>query len=230
MQKLKRQETAVLLTSYEQNDKCLKLLLLKQLINVTLFAMKIVFATNNQNKLDEVKLLIPQHINLLSLQDIGCNADIEESATTLEGNAQLKADYVTTNFGYPCFADDTGLLVASLNGEPGVLSARYAGEQKSSNDNMDKLLTALKDKKSRAARFKTVIALNLEDQRKFFTGIVEGEIIHSKKGTKGFGYDPIFRPNGYNKTFAELSLQIKNSISHRGQAIKQLIDYLESIS
>ncbi|WP_339710657.1 non-canonical purine NTP diphosphatase [uncultured Kriegella sp.] len=192
--------------------------------------MKIVFATNNQNKLDEVKLLIPQHINLLSLQDIGCNADIEESATTLEGNAQLKADYVTTNFGYPCFADDTGLLVASLNGEPGVLSARYAGEQKSSNDNMDKLLTALKDKKSRAARFKTVIALNLEDQRKFFTGIVEGEIIHSKKGTKGFGYDPIFRPNGYNKTFAELSLQIKNSISHRGQAIKQLIDYLESIS
>ncbi len=191
--------------------------------------MKIVFATNNQNKLNEVKLLIPKHIDLLSLHDIGCTADIVESATTLQGNAQLKADYVTTNFGYPCFADDTGLLVTSLNGDPGVLSARYAGEQKSSNDNMDKLLTALKDKKNRDARFKTVIALNLKDQRKLFTGIVEGEITHSKKGTKGFGYDPIFKPNGYDKTFAELSLQIKNNISHRGQAIKQLVDYLESI-
>lgn len=191
--------------------------------------MKIVFATNNQNKLNEVKLLIPKHIDLLSLHDIGCTADIVESATTLQGNAQLKADYVTTNFGYPCFADDTGLLVTSLNGDPGVLSARYAGEQKSSNDNMDKLLTALKDKKNRDARFKTVIALNLKDQRKLFTGIVEGEITHSKKGTKGFGYDPIFTPNGYDKTFAELSLQIKNNISHRGQAIKQLVDYLESI-
>lgn len=191
--------------------------------------MKIVFATNNQNKLNEVKLLIPKHIDLLSLHDIGCTADIVESATTLQGNAQLKADYVTTNFGYPCFADDTGLLVTSLNGDPGVLSARYAGEQKNSNDNMDKLLTALKDKKNRDARFKTVIALNLKDQRKLFTGIVEGEITHSKKGTKGFGYDPIFTPNGYDKTFAELSLQIKNNISHRGQAIKQLVDYLESI-
>lgn len=191
--------------------------------------MKIVFATNNQNKLNEVKLLIPKHIDLLSLHDIGCTADIVESATTLQGNAQLKADYVTTNFGYPCFADDTGLLVTSLNGDPGVLSARYAGEQKNSNDNMDKLLTALKDKKNRDARFKTVIALNLKDQRKLFTGIVEGEITHSKKGTKGFGYDPIFKPNGYDKTFAELSLQIKNNISHRGQAIKQLVDYLESI-
>lgn len=192
--------------------------------------MKIVFATNNQNKLNEVKLLIPEHINLLSLQDIGCTADIEESATTLEGNAQLKADYITTNFGYPCFADDTGLIVDSLNGAPGVLSARYAGEQKSSADNMNKLLNALKDKKNRTARFKTVIALNLDDDRQFFTGIVEGEIIHSKKGTKGFGYDPIFSPNDYDKTFAELPLQIKNSISHRGQAIKKLIDYLESIS
>ncbi|SDL46581.1 non-canonical purine NTP diphosphatase [Kriegella aquimaris] len=192
--------------------------------------MKIVFATNNQNKLNEVKLLIPEHIDLLSLQDIGCTEDIVESATTLEGNAQIKADYVTTNYGYPCFADDTGLLVASLNGEPGVLSARYAGEQKSSNDNMDKLLNALKNKKNRAARFKTVIALNLEDDRQFFTGVVEGEIIHSKKGTKGFGYDPIFKPNGYDETFAELPLKIKNKISHRGLAIKQLVHYLESIS
>lgn len=191
--------------------------------------MKLVFATNNQNKLNEVRLLIPKHIDLLSLKDIGCTAKIIESANTLEGNAQLKADYVTRNFDLPCFADDTGLLVDALNGDPGVFSARYAGEQRNSDDNMNKLLDALKHKANRAARFKTVIALNLNDEQQFFTGLVEGEITSTKEGKKGFGYDPIFKPKGYEKTFAELPIHIKNEISHRGRAIAKLVNYLETI-
>lgn len=190
--------------------------------------MKLVFATNNQNKLNEVQLLMPKHIDLLSLQDIGCTAEIVESAHTLEGNAQLKADYVTRHFNLPCFADDTGLLVDALNGDPGVLSARYAGEQKNSNNNMNKLLAALKSQTNRAARFKTVIALNLNGEQHFFTGVVEGEITTTKKGEKGFGYDPIFKPNGYEQTFAELPIHIKNEISHRGRAITKLIAYLKT--
>ncbi|MGB5821527.1 MAG: non-canonical purine NTP diphosphatase [Saonia sp.] len=189
--------------------------------------MKLVFATHNEHKFIEVQLLLPEHITLLSLHDIGCSQDIPETAETLEGNAILKADYVTDNYGYPCFADDTGLLVDALEGAPGVRSARYAGEQKSSQENMDKLLAKLKNKTSRSAQFKTVIALNLNGKKTLFQGIVKGEITKSKQGEKGFGYDPIFSPRGYNKTFAELSISIKNKISHRGRAIRELTDYLK---
>ncbi|WP_394750652.1 non-canonical purine NTP diphosphatase [Spongiimicrobium salis] len=190
--------------------------------------MELVFATHNNNKFKEVQVLVPKHIRLLSLNDIGCTVDIPETGHTLEENAQLKANYVTSHYGYPCFADDTGLIVDSLDGAPGIYSARYAGPQKSAADNMDKLLNALDGNKNRAARFKTVIALNLEQERLLFQGIVEGSITHTKNGTAGFGYDPIFLPQGYDKTFAELSLSVKNSISHRGKAIQQLIDFLKN--
>lgn len=217
--------------SYIKNYTGINLLFLTQLCsNFTrriCFKMELVFATHNQNKLKEVQLLLPKHITLLSLDDIGCKNEIPETSETLEGNAKLKADYVTGLYGYPCFSDDTGLLVDALDGAPGVRSARYAGEQKSSEDNMDKLLKELKGKSQRSARFKTVIALNLEQEKVLFNGIVEGEITTEKRGEKGFGYDPIFKPKGYNKTFAELPISIKNKISHRGMAIQQLVDYLE---
>ncbi|MFS4492124.1 non-canonical purine NTP diphosphatase [Maribacter sp. 2308TA10-17] len=189
--------------------------------------MKLVFATHNQNKFNEVKVLLPPSIKLVSLTDIGCHDEIPETAETLEGNAQIKADFVTKNYSLPCFADDTGLLVDVLNGAPGVYSARYAGEQKNANDNMNKLLSELEGKNSRSARFETVIALNLKDLHICFTGIAKGEIIETKSGQKGFGYDPIFQPEGYNKTFAELPLEIKNKISHRGKAIRQLVTFLK---
>ncbi len=189
--------------------------------------MKLVFATHNSNKFKEVNELLPSHIELVSLTDIGCIDEIPETAETLEGNAQLKADYVTEHYNLPCFADDTGLLVDALNGAPGVYSARYAGEQKSSEDNMNKLLAELQHKEIRTARFKTVIALNLEHDKIIFNGIVVGEITIKKQGNRGFGYDPIFRPLGYQKTFAQLSISTKNKISHRGKAIKQLMDYLK---
>ncbi|PIE99707.1 MAG: non-canonical purine NTP pyrophosphatase [Maribacter sp.] len=192
--------------------------------------MELVFATHNQNKVKEVQALLPKNISLLSLTDIGCNEEIPETGETLEENAIIKADFVTKNFGYPCFADDTGLLVKALNGVPGVYSARYAGEQRDSNDNMDKLLSELKSKKDRSARFETVIALNLGNSQHIFKGIVEGEIVNEKKGGKGFGYDPIFRPRTYSETFAELPLAIKNKISHRGKAIQKLLNYLEGIA
>lgn len=191
--------------------------------------MKLVFATHNQNKFNEVKVLLPSYIELMSLTDIGCHDEIPETAETLQDNAQIKADFVTMHYNLPCFADDTGLLVDALNGEPGVYSARYAGEQKSAEDNMNKLLSELEDKNSRAAHFKTVIALNLKQETICFTGIAEGQIIKKKSGQKGFGYDPIFQPKGYNKTFAELTLSVKNEISHRGKAIKQLIAYLNEL-
>ncbi|HZJ19299.1 MAG TPA: non-canonical purine NTP diphosphatase [Pricia sp.] len=190
--------------------------------------MKLVFATHNQNKFAEVKKLIPAHIDLMSLTDIGCTEEIPETGKTLEENARIKADYVTENFDLPCFADDTGLLVDALHGIPGVFSARYAGEQKSSEDNMDKLLAALKGEKERKARFTTVIALNLNKERHTFTGSVEGEILMKKQGDGGFGYDPLFRPAGYEKTFAELSVATKNQIGHRGKAIRQLLRFLEN--
>lgn len=191
--------------------------------------MKLVFATHNPNKLEEVRQLLPNNIILLSLADIGLTEEIHETGKTLEENACIKADYVTKNYGYPCFADDTGLLVHTLNGAPGVFSARYAGEQKSSDDNMDKLLAELKNKKDRSARFKTVIVLNLKNERKIFEGVVEGAIIHEKRGKKGFGYDPVFIPDTYNETFAELPLSTKNKIGHRGKAIKELIGYLNTV-
>ncbi len=191
--------------------------------------MKLVFATHNNNKLKEVQALMPPQISLVSLTDIGCLEDIPETSNTLEGNAKLKADYVTQKYNLPCFADDTGLLVNALNGAPGVFSARYAGEQKSSEDNMTKLLSELDSKKDRAAKFQTVIALNLNNESLFFEGIVEGEITTHKHGQKGFGYDPIFKPKGYKQTFAELPLQVKNDISHRGIATKKLISHLQKL-
>ncbi len=189
--------------------------------------MKLVFATHNQNKFDEVKKLVPAHIDLVSLIDIGCFEEIPETGKTLEENARIKADHVTENYRLPCFADDTGLLVDALNGAPGVYSARYAGEQKSAGDNMDKLLIELEDQKDRSARFTTIIALNWENNRYIFKGSVEGDITLDKKGDGGFGYDPIFRPSGYEKTFAELSIETKNHIGHRGKAIRQLLSFLE---
>ena len=189
--------------------------------------MQLVFASNNQNKIKEIQLLMPNSIQILSLEDIGCFQEIPETSDTIKGNAILKANYVTEKFGFNCFADDTGLEVEVLNGEPGVYSARYAGEQKDANDNMDKLLANLKDKDNRNAQFMTVIALNLNGKQYLFTGIITGQIIDKKVGTNGFGYDPIFVADGYDKTFAELTIEEKSVISHRGMAIKQLIDFLK---
>jgi len=189
--------------------------------------MKLVFATHNQNKFNEVKELLPPYIELVSLTDIDCYDEIPETAKTLEGNAQLKADFVTQHYGLPCFADDTGLLVDALNGAPGVFSARYAGAHKSAGDNMNKLLSALKNESNRLAHFKTAIALNLKKEKIIFTGIVTGTIAVEKLGEEGFGYDPIFIPSGYEKTFAELPLNIKNKISHRGKAIQELLNHLK---
>jgi XTP/dITP diphosphohydrolase len=188
--------------------------------------MKLVFASNNKNKIREIQILLPKSIQVLSLEDIGCLEDIPETAATIEGNAIQKANYITQHYGYDCFADDTGLEIEALGGEPGVFSARYAGEQRDANDNMDKVLAKLASVGSRRANFKTVICLNLQGKQQLFTGIVDGEIITEKTGTNGFGYDPIFKAVGYNKTFAELTLEEKAAISHRGLAVKQLVDFL----
>ena len=192
--------------------------------------MKLVFASNNKNKIQEIQALVPKTIQIVSLEDIGCTEDIPETADTIEGNAILKANYVTEKYGFDCFADDTGLEVDALNGAPGVYSARYAGEQKDANDNMDKLLSELKDESNRKANFKTVIALNLNGKQNLFTGIINGKIIEEKIGTNGFGYDPIFVADGYEKTFAELSMEEKSTISHRGIAVKELILFLQKLN
>ena len=192
--------------------------------------MKLVFASNNKNKIQEIQALVPNTIQVVSLEDIGCTEDIPETADTIEGNAILKANYVTEKYGYDCFADDTGLEVDALNSAPGVYSARYAGEQKDANDNMDKLLSELKDKSNRKANFKTVIALNLNGKQNLFTGIINGKIINEKIGTNGFGYDPIFVADGFDKTFAELTMEEKSTISHRGIAVKELILFLQKLS
>lgn len=191
--------------------------------------MKLVFATHNQNKIKEIQAIVPNYIKLVSLKDIGCLKDIPETERTLEGNAKLKADYISKNYNLPCFADDTGLLVNALNGEPGVYSARYAGEQNDANANMTKLIENLQDEEDRTACFKTVIALNLNQETLFFEGEVQGSILKTKHGKQGFGYDPIFRPEGYNQTFAQLPLELKNKISHRGKAFAKLITYLNTI-
>jgi XTP/dITP diphosphohydrolase len=191
--------------------------------------MKLVFASNNSNKIKEIQLLVPNSIQILSLEDIGCNEEIPETANTIEGNAILKANYVTQKYGYDCFADDSGLEVDALNGEPGVFSARYAGVPKNDDNNMNKLLLNLIDKTNRKANFKTVICLNIKGKQHLFTGIINGEIIEKKTGNNGFGYDPIFAADGYTKTFAELSMNEKSSISHRGQAVKQLVDFCENL-
>lgn len=189
--------------------------------------MQLVFASNNKNKILEIQSMLPESIKILSLEDIGCIEDIPETADTIEGNAILKANYVTQKYGFDCFADDTGLEVDSLNGEPGVYSARYAGEQRNADDNMNKLLDALLHKTNRKAQFKTVIALNLNGEQELFTGIVKGEITLEKTGNQGFGYDPIFQPEGFSETFAQLPLEMKNKIGHRGKATQLLIAFLK---
>lgn len=190
--------------------------------------MKLVFATNNKNKILEVQQLLPSSIEIISLESIGCAEEIPETADTIEGNAIMKANYVTRNYGYNCFADDTGLEVSALNGAPGVDSAHYAGMQRNAEDNMDKLLESLADATNRKAQFKTVIVLNLNGMQHLFTGIATGKITLEKIGNQGFGYDPIFQPEGYELTFAQLSLQEKGSISHRGKATEQLINFLKT--
>jgi XTP/dITP diphosphohydrolase len=188
---------------------------------------KLVFATNNVNKLREVQAMLGNAFQLLSLQDIGFIAEIPEDYETLEENAMQKAHYVFSRTGYSCFADDTGLEVEALNGEPGVYSARYAGEEKKSADNIKKLLMKLDGKENRNARFRTVIALILSGKEYLFEGTVNGKIIDSPNGSDGFGYDPVFVPDGYNQTFAQKPLELKNSISHRGMAISKLVDFLK---
>ncbi|MCL8007789.1 non-canonical purine NTP diphosphatase [Gelidibacter japonicus] len=191
--------------------------------------MQLVFATNNPNKLHEVQSLIPSSITLLSLEDIGCYEDVPETQDTIKSNAIQKASYIKEKYGYDCFADDTGLEVDALDGAPGVFSARYAGDQRNSEDNIQKLLESLKHSSNRKAQFKTVIALELQGDQHQFTGICKGEITKNKSGTNGFGYDPIFKAEGYHKTFAELSLEEKNRIGHRGIAINQLVKFLNTL-
>jgi XTP/dITP diphosphohydrolase len=190
--------------------------------------MKLVFATNNLNKLKEVQEMLPNSIQLLSLKDINCTDEIEETEMTLEGNAKLKANYITSKFSYNC-SDDTGLEVASLNGKPGVYSARFAGEPANSENNMQKLLNDLENKSNRKAQFRTAICLNLNDKKYLFEGICKGEILTQKQGEKGFGYDPIFKPNGFKNSFAMMSSKEKNSISHRGIAIRKLVVFLNNL-
>lgn len=192
--------------------------------------MKLVFATNNINKLKEVQQMLPASIELLSLKDINCFDDIDETETTLQGNAKLKADHITKKYGYNCFADDTGLEVTALNGEPGVYSARYAGEPSDSEKNMQKLLEELQNKTNRDAQFRTAISLNIDSKNFLFEGVCEGTILTEKQGTKGFGYDPVFKPKGFLKSFAEMSSEEKNAISHRGNAILQLVTFLKDYS
>ena len=189
--------------------------------------MRIVFATNNQHKLSEIRQILGSRVEVLSLKDIGCNADIPETGSTLEENALQKAQYVYDNYHIDCFADDTGLEVDALGGAPGVYSARYAGgEGHDSEANMTKLLGELGENNNRRARFRTVIALIQQGEVHEFEGIVNGQIIRERRGGEGFGYDPIFQPDGYDQTFAELGIEIKNQISHRARATQKLADYL----
>ena len=188
--------------------------------------MDIVFATNNKHKLEEIQQLIGNKINLLSLSDINCNDEIPEDFFTLEENASQKSHYIFDKFNLDCFADDTGLEIEALNGKPGVLSARYAGDSKDTEANMRKVLDELKGEKNRKARFRTVISLIINKNEYLFEGIVNGEILESKTGKDGFGYDPIFKPIGYSESFAEMSLEQKNLISHRAIATRKLVDFL----
>ena len=190
--------------------------------------IEIVFATNNPNKLYEVQAQLPKRIKLISLKDIECNEEIPETQNTIEGNAIQKANYVKNKYNLDCFAEDTGLEVEILNGEPGVYSARYAGPEKNTKDNIQKLLYKLKDKANRKAQFKTVIAMHFKDKLITFQGICKGEITENVMGSEGFGYDPIFKPLGNSKTFAQLSLNEKNKIGHRGRAVTQLIDFFQA--
>ena len=191
--------------------------------------MKLVFATNNPNKLSELQDLVPEGIEILSLAAINCNEELPETSPTLEGNALQKAKYVFDNYGFNCFADDTGLEVEALDGNPGVYSARYAGEHGNAEKNMEKLLNELQNKSSRKAKFRTIIALNLRNKQYLFEGICDGEILNEKTGVKGFGYDPIFKPSNASYSFAEMNSEDKNIISHRGIAIQELVQFLNSL-
>lgn len=191
---------------------------------------KLVFATNNAHKLEEVSAILGNHVQLLSLNDIDCHTDIPETADTLEGNAWLKSSYIFENYQLDCFADDTGLEVEALNGAPGVYSARYAGgEGHNAEANMLKLLHDMEGKENRKAQFRTAISLILNGKEYLFEGIIKGEIIQEKRGNSGFGYDPVFVPEGYSQTFAELGNDVKNKISHRALAVNKLCEFLQSI-
>ena len=190
--------------------------------------MKLVFATNNKHKLEEINLLLGHAHEIISLSDINCHVDIPEEQDTLEGNALQKAKYIKEYFGYDCFADDTGLEVQAINNEPGVYSARYAGPAKDAQDNMSKILTKLNGCENRQACFRTVIALLLDGKEYLFEGRVDGQILLSQQGNDGFGYDPIFQPDGFQESFAEMSMSEKNKISHRGRATTKLCDFLNS--
>ena len=190
---------------------------------------KLVFATNNAHKLEEVAAILGDQVELLSLNDIGCQTDIPETAETLVGNALLKSSYIYKNYHLDCFADDTGLEVEALNGAPGVYSARYAGgEGHDAQANMLKLLHELDGKENRKAQFRTAISLILDGKEYLFEGVIKGEIIKEKRGDSGFGYDPVFMPEGYDRTFAELGNDIKNQISHRALAVQKLCEFLQS--
>lgn len=191
--------------------------------------MNIVFATQNAHKAQEIQALLPETFQIQTLTEIGCTEDIPETADTLEGNAALKSAFVVERFNVNCFADDTGLEISALGNEPGVFSARYAGDAKNSNDNMDLVLKKMEGITNREAQFRTVISLRINKQEYFFEGIAEGEIRTSKSGTKGFGYDPIFQPVGFDVTFSEMSLDEKNKISHRGIAVRKLIEFLNNL-
>lgn len=187
---------------------------------------RFVFATNNAHKLEEVAAILKDKVKLLSLKEIGCHADIPETADTLEGNALLKARYIFENYHTDCFADDTGLEVEALGGAPGIYSARYAGDGHDSEANMQKLLHDLEGVENRKAQFRTVFALIIDGKEHLFEGIIRGEIISNRKGTSGFGYDPIFVPEGYTQTFAEMGNELKNQISHRAVATNKLCKFL----
>ncbi|MBR3514152.1 MAG: non-canonical purine NTP diphosphatase [Bacteroidaceae bacterium] len=192
---------------------------------------ELVFATNNQHKLDEIRQILDGQIHILSLADIGCHVDIPETADTLQGNALQKARYVASHYNMDCFADDTGLEVAALDGAPGVHSARYAGGQgHDSQANMDLLLHNMEKKSDRKARFRTVIALIIKGEEHLFEGIVNGKILTERHGTDGFGYDPVFQPDGFDCTFAEMTASQKNAISHRGRATQKLVQFLTSLT
>ena len=192
--------------------------------------MKFVFATRNKNKVAEIQLLIPNPIRVLSLHDVHCMEDIPETHPTIEGNASLKAFYVYEKYHHNCFADDTGLEIEALDGKPGVRSARYAGEDNDAEKNIEKVLHEMRDKENRNARFKTIVSLVIDGVEVQFEGTVNGTILPERRGSKGFGYDPIFIPEGHQRTFAEMEIEEKNKISHRALAVNKLVEYLHRLT
>lgn len=191
--------------------------------------MKIIFATNNQHKVDEIRAVTGSQFTIISLREAGIDIDIAEPYDTLEMNASAKSRTIYEMTGINCFSEDTGLEVTALNGEPGVKSARYAGEDRSFDANIDKVLFNLATKTDRSARFRTVISLIINGEEKFFEGVCEGQIIHERRGIHGFGYDPVFVPTGFDRTFAEMTLQEKAALSHRARATEKLVAYLDSL-